>query len=281
MTNGILTNINGVWRNLSTPFVNINGVWRESDVMINAGGVWREQHPRELDESDILGFRLVYKLVEDAYHPEHPMLRTNRGIPSEIRLTGEHVGYMDTTNKGIIFRYLREGYKDDPAYLGWKYEGLLKYEAHLYAVLIDESVVDIISSTTPATERILPHGSIPHYITNKFSKLDITMEAWVVYESYGYYMNGWNSLFNKDQLLDPTRYPNKELHKNMKHLNSYIILPVEKRDKAFDSVASIGIARDMTSEDTNMVGSYGTLTHTIFDINVNGVSKPFVVELYH
>lgn len=278
---GILTNINGVWRTVQTPLVNINGVWRDSDIMVNSHGVWREQHSCQLRERDIVGFRMIYKYSDNASHHAFPNLKPNKKVPAEIQLTGEHVGYMNLTEKGIIFRYVREGYKDDPAYLGWNHEGILKYEGRIYAVLSDDTILDIPACTTSGVYMDQQFGSIPHYMTNLFSNLTITLEAWVIYESYGYHMEGWNNLLYKDPFIDPTNYPDKELHKNIKTLNSYIILPVEKRDKAFDSVASIGIARDMTSAEDNMIGSYGTLSHTIFNITVNGVSKPFVIELYH
>ncbi len=278
---GMLTNINGVWRTIQTPLVNINGVWRDSDVMVRHNGVWREQHNSRLKERDIIGFRMVYKYVENALHPEFPNLKPNKKVPAEVQLTGENTGSMDLTEKGIVFRYVREGYKDDPAYLGWKDEGLLKYEGRMYAVLTDDTILDIPACTTSNVSLDQQYGSIPYYMTNLFSDMVITLEAWVTYESYGYYMNGWNNLFYKEPFIDPTNYPDKDLHKNIKTLNSYIILPVEKRNRTFDSVASIGIARNMTSAENNMIGSYGALSHTIFNITVNGVPKPFVIELYH
>ena len=54
---------------------------------------------------------------------------------------------------------------------------------------------------------------------------------------------------------------------------------VAVRDEYFDSVSTIGIARDMQTPVNNMVGSYGVLSHTIFSINLNGKDMPFMMAI--
>lgn len=277
----MFVNINGVQRKIIGSYADVNGVMRENTVMVNDKGVWRSQFKQKLEESDILGFRMVYVLDESSTHPDYPHLVTNRKIPANISITGDHPGYMDLTEKGIVFRYMRQHPEgDNPPSKDWQDNGLLRYEGHLYAVLVDDTIIDIPVSTTPAAKT--NDVSVPSHTTTMFDNLRVTIEAWVTYESYGYYMQGWNNLFYSDAFLDPTKYEDREVHKNLKRLNSYVILPIWEREDAFDPIASIGIARDTNIDDfTDMVGSYGALKHTIFNIMVNNVSKPFVIECYN
>lgn len=270
------TNINGVWREMWSGHAMINGVWRDLDSWVNVNGVWRETFKHGIEESDIAEFRLVYKFMEVAKHPDYPNLSVNRNLPIIVKLTGDTLGSVDMNQKGIVFEYSNEDYPT---------EGIAVYRGDLYAVLTNNEIINVgLSISDAASDKRIP-GNVPGineaWATNKLSNLSITIEGYALYESYGYYMAGWNSIFSKEQFLDTTNYPDKGPHKNKLLLNSYDILPIEKRVDTFDSAAYIGIARDMTSESNNMIGSYGVLDHSISAITVNGVSKPFVVELYN
>lgn len=270
----IYNKINGVWRELWTSHVKIDGVWRESNVLTMVNGVWRENHTHLLEEKDIIGFRIVYKKSETKKHPDFPHLSYNHKIPVNVRLGGDSIGSMDLHLKSIIFEYFRENPEE---------EGILMYEGHLYAVLNNNIIVDIGNSQNNSNdERRNPEipGISEIWYTDRLNPLSIQIQGYELYESNGYYMNGWNSLFEKDNFLDPTDYPDKEYHKNIHRLNSYNILPLDKRIDDFRAIANIGIARDMTSEVHNMIGSYGVLDQTIEIIWVNGVKKPFTMEIY-
>lgn len=268
--------INGVWRDTWAPYANIDGVWRELDAWACVNGVWRQIYDHTIYESDILGFRMVYKIMDRARHPKHPELVMNNDLPVVVGLTGENASVMDTSMKGIVFEYFREEYEK---------EGMLVYKGDLYAILKNDQLVNVgLTRSTSVDDGRIP-SNIPGvdeaWSTNKLANLTITMDGYVLYESNGYHMDGWNSLFSMKQFLDESSYPDKIPSKASHQLDSYIITPLEERDDDFDTSAYIGIARNMTSDTGNMIGSYGLLDHTISAIKVNGIPKPFVFEIYN
>lgn len=268
--------INGVWRDLWSSQAMINGVWRDLESWVNINGVWRESFKHNIEESDIIGFRMIYKLMNVAKHPDYPKLTVNKDLPVIVTLSGKNQGKMDGSTKGILFQYSNEEYEK---------EGIIVYRGDLYAELATGQIVNVGMSISDVGCDVRTPGNIPGMIeswsTNKLGKLSITMNGYVLYNATGYSMAGWNSLFNKNQFIDPSDHSDQGPYKNKLQLNSYNILPIENRIDSFDSAAYIGIARDMTSDTGNMIGSHGVLDHTITAIYVDGVSKPFVVELYN
>lgn len=271
----IMQNINGVWRETWSTSVNINGVWRDATVYSNMNGVWRQNYANEITEDDIIGFRIVYKLNKNKKHDILTHLSYNPDLPAHMLLTGETAGFMDLNEKGVIFEYDRT-YPDR--------EGIMMYEGKLYAVLKNDCVIDVCQTKEFWSDDDRLPSNAPDitevWATSKISNISITIQAHLAYESNGFYFAGWNSFFNKTQYTDPTSFPVDE-DKKVFSMNSYNILPISNRDNTFDTVASIGIARDVHTKDTNMVGSYGNIDHTIFWITVNGVNKPFVFEIYN
>lgn len=271
----ILPKINDANRNLWAASANINGVLRDLNAWSNINGVWRENHKHAVEESEIVGFRMIYKLMEKAVHPDYPKLIVNNNLPVITKLTGDRIGDMSGTTKGIVFEYSKEEYEK---------QGIMVYRGDLYAVLQNEQLVNVgMSISDAASDKRIPTapGVKESWCTNKLANLFIQITGYMAYESYGYFMSGWNSMFTTEQFIDPSNYPDKGPHKNKFPLNSYSILPIEERVSTFDSASYIGIARDMTSETNNMIGSSGTIDHTISAISVNGIEKPFVIELYH
>lgn len=272
----VSTKVNGVWRNLWSSQAMVNGVWRDLDSWSNVNGVWRENFQHHIEESEIIGFRLVYRFIDQVKHPDFPHLPVNKKIPYNFKLTGEHIGVMDMTTKGVLFQYFREGYPE---------EGVVVYRGDLYAYLLGERLVNVGMAISEVGKDARIPGNTPgiteFWSTNKLNKISININGYVLYDSSGYFMSGWNSLFSTNQFLDQSNYPDKGPHKNRFQLNSYNILPIGSRENTFDSAAYIGIARDMSSETNNMIGSYGDLDQTISSITVNGLPRPFVVEIYH
>lgn len=271
----VSTKINGVWRNLWSSQAMVNGVWRDLDSWSNVNGVWRENFRHDIEESEIIGFRLVYKSISQITHPDFPKLSVNKNIPYNIKLTGDHIGIMDMTTKGILLQYFREGYPE---------EGIVAYRGDLYAYLTLDRLVNVGMCISEVGKDARIPGNVPtiteSWSTNKLNKISISINGHVFYNSSGYFMAGWNSLFSTKQFLDTSNYPDKGPHKDILRLEPYHILPTGSREDTFDPAAYIGIARDMTSETNNMIGSYGELDHTISSILVNGLPKPFIVELY-
>jgi hypothetical protein len=162
-------------------------------------------------------------------------------------------------------------------------EGIIVYEGRLYAILVTGEIVNVCIVHGNNTNKIHEDEIISDvssiYEVRYMDHLDISIDGHILFEDYGYYIAGWNNLFNTKPVLDQTIYPNKIPHRKILDINSYNITPSYNRDEYFDSVATIGIARDMNDPVNNMVGSYGTLDHTIKKITLNGKDMPFVVEI--
>lgn len=266
--------INGVWRNVWSSHVRINGVWRDVNGFVKIDGIWRETYRNAIEPEDVLGFHMVYTFSENKTHPDHPSLKATHDLPVTFNLTGEHIGSMDYSTKGVVLDYVHEyPYK----------EGIVAYDGHLYAELLDGTYVDLGLTKVPgeSDDRIRdPIGINESWSTSKVSNLDITITGYTFHECHGFYTAGWNNLFStEDNIIDIS-----ELHgdpdSSIIRLEKYSILPLSSRDTNFSPMACIGIARDMHTVNKNMVGSYGRLDHTISHIFMNGIEKPFVIEYY-
>jgi len=62
-------------------------------------------------------------------------------------------------------------------------------------------------------------------------------------------------------------------------IKQLILIPHKRRSNDFVPYARIGICRALKPYET-MMGSYGIIDHTIEAITVNGVQKPFSIEVY-
>jgi hypothetical protein len=267
--------INGTWREIWGSQTLVNGVWRDNDSYVNVNGMQRLIHRHTLSEDDIMGFLIVYKLSTTRTHEDYPDLKYNENIPTKIGLTGANVGKMDMTQKGVIFEYSNDNPDE---------EGIKMYEGALYAMLTNESIIDVINpkDSIGYDERV--PGITPEisevWSTNRTSELAITMTGKMSYEDNGYFIDGWNGLFTKIKHLDESYFPDKDYKSHTYNLEKNIILPTMGRNELFNPIAEIGIVRDMHTSVKNMVGSYGLLDQTISSIIVNGVPKPFVIEIY-
>lgn len=265
--------INGVWKEVWGTYVKVDGVWRDVDMSTKVDGVWRTTHVNDIKESDINEFHLIYKLNPNKEYPDYPNLKTNLNMPVTFALTGDNFGMNDST-KGVIYHYERFGNE----------QGILMYEAHLYAVLQNGCIIDVSSSKNTKVnnddQRIPgPTIDIPEvWITSRMKSLSIQLEGYTFYEAFRYHMHGWNSLFDNNQHLLPDPYTSDIPYRDTNLIDGRILFPVENRLSSYDNVASIGIARTLTDQE-NMIGAYGTMDHTIKSIKVNGVSKPFIIDI--
>lgn len=256
--------INGVWRKMRSNATLINGVWRNNNNFMTVNSVVRSIHNHEISEDEILGFKVIYKLSHTMTHPNYPNLSFNNDIPATLSLTGSNIGVMDTSKKGVLYQYSNK-YPD--------IEGIKMYEGTLYAILLDESYINI-------GKKVDESDSDEEWSGSRFSNTVIEIDGRILFEDNGYFIDGWNSLFTKINYLDKSYFPNKDYNSYIKPLLNHKIYPIGARDNDFGSIAKIGIARDMSTSKKNMVGSYGLLDHTISSIKVNGIIKPFVIEIY-
>lgn len=267
--------INGVIRDTTESLSKINGVWRENiNGWTKINGVWRDGHNQAINPNHIVGFKFCYTLNKNRIHHDIPYLSYNPNIPYRFDITGETSTTMDQTEKGVVFEYLR----DEP-----EEEGIVVYEGRLYAVLDNGSLVNVSAVVGNNNDKIHEDELISEFSSihdlGRLNNLNITIVASVAFEDYGYYFNGWNNIFNTKPFIDQTIYPDKMQYRKTLKLDNYNILPTHIRDEYFDSVSTIGIARDMQTPVNNMVGSYGVLSHTIFSINLNGKDMPFMMAI--
>lgn len=267
--------INGVSRNTHSSYSKVNGVWRNNiSGWAKVNGVWRCTDNSAIDEKNILGFKLIYTLNATRIHHDNPNLKYNSNIPHIMKLTGDTIGSLDFNDKGIVFEYSREKPEE---------EGIIVYEGRLYAMHINGSLINVCSVYGSNTNKLYEDQIISEISTihevGRIDHLDIKLYGTVIFEDYGYYFNGWNNLFNMKPVIDQSIYPDKKPYKKVLPILSYNILPSHTRDEYFDSCATVGIARDMSSRTNNMIGSSGYMYHSINKITVNGIDKPFVVDI--
>ena len=271
----ISNSINGVNRDIINASSKVNGVWRNNvDGLVKVNGVWRSAYQQSINPKDVIGFKLIYTLNSSRIHHDNLRLKFNPNIPYEFHVTGDTVGNMDLLNKGVVFEYKRDNHEE---------EGIIVYEGRLYAQLINGQLINVCQTFGNNKGKIHEDEIISEFTSiqnvGKLNDLDIKISGYVLFEDYGYYFAGWNNLFNTKPFIDQTIYPDKHLYKKKLQLNSYNILPIHERDEYFDSVATIGIARDMETPIYNMNGSYGVLDHTISRITLNGNDMPFDIEI--
>lgn len=269
-------NIDGVWRPCWTNYVKIDGVWRDTDSWAKINNVWRETHRYEITADDILGFRMVYVRSDDIRHPDHPDLGFNDAIPRVVIASGKSPSSMDLEPKGILFRYDRDRFKE---------EGTVVYKGKLYAVLLDDQLVDVCATLDPSTMEDKVNTGIPEldvaWITQRMSNVDIKIDGYIRYEAEGYNFCGWNRFFSTEDFISREGFPNKDLKQETKLIDDYKLYPPAVRSESFSDSCIIGIAREIDQTEDNMVGSHGSLSQDIHMITVNGQEKPFVVEIYH
>jgi hypothetical protein len=272
----ILNKINGVWREVWSSHVKIDGQWRDADVYTKIDGVWRNTYKQYLEEEDIIGFRLIYKLNINATYPLFPHLKTNTNLPVKFDIAGIDKN-MNFNAKNFTYIYSNKG----------NAEGLLKYEGTLYAILISGAIVNISGVVNADPNILLDQKGYDYYLgdswlSSKTSFLFIQIIGYTLYEANGYNLTGWNSIFDTREFLPPeqTLHPdNLEIGYDPVTNDRRVIIPVSKRLPTYNSIASIGIARDLKDPDHHMIGAHGSINHSIHGFMVNGVKKPFTVEI--
>jgi len=237
--------INCVWRDTITSSSKINNVWRNN---INGWSrincVWRSTHQQlSFDPKNVIGFKLIYTLNANRIHHDIPHLKYNPNIPYVFKLTGDTLGNLDYNRKGVVFEYKR----DDP-----EEEGIIIYEGRLYAMMVSGELINVCqmsgNNNGKESEDEMVSEFTNIYESSIVHDVDIKLHGYVLFEDYGYYFAGWNNLFNTKPFIDQTIYPDKIEYKKLLQIDDYIIQPMISRDEYFDSVATIGVARDMHSD---------------------------------
>lgn len=276
------TNVAGVQRRVINTYANINGVWRQSTEYVNIDGIYREIDDFSITESKIIGFKIVYISNHNAKYPDLPNLSYNPNIPATLSYIGNNAKSMDLLSKGVMFQY-NNTLEPDQLEDNLDQEGILKYTGHLYAFLANGLVVDVTpTNDIVGWETRYPVNSIPGmsetWNLNKMNNLDIQIYSKIQYRVNGINTEGWNRIFTKTNYtgqlspvhqMDEFTLPPEFIH----------ILPVSSRSDDFYEFAEIGIARDIHTPGRNMVGSHGYFSHNFVMVNVNGVSKPFAIEI--
>lgn len=246
-----MIDVNGVYRN-ATPYVNVNGVWRKATVYANALGAWRnvdDIKDEVADLNQITSFKVIYKKARFLHYSGHH-LHFNDNIRNVIEITGHDSHESNTNPKSLLFRYLNRDLTT---------QGIYVLEGIVYGVIGDNEIpLSTIESGPSAPDDV-----------------EIVIDSSYSCETYGPYAMGWNRLFAHEHCL-----PREDgyFKRSIISGNQYI-LPTYKRSTKYDTIALIGIARDLTSHKHTMVGSYGALSHNILSISLNGKALPFTLEI--
>lgn len=275
-------NINGVQRRVINAYANINGVWRSSSTYVNIDGVYREIDDFSITENKIIGVKIAYISNHNPKYNDLPHLKYNPKIPASLSATGTSKS-MDKTPKGVTFQYTNK-LEPDQLYDEEDQEGILLYQAHLYALLVNGLVVDITStkdvigweSRHPITA--IP-GTAESWSINKMNNLHIQVYTKLGYVVNGVNTEGWNRILTETNYIG-TLDPYNQFDEFVLPPDFIDVLPIEKRSEDFYELAEIGIARDLHTRDRNMVGSHGYFTHQWVKVTINGVDKPFSVDIY-
>lgn len=262
--------VNGEPRRLWSAHVNIDGIWRDADLDSKVSDRWRLNIRNELFEKDIVGFRMMYRKIDHIFSEDIPYLKHNDKLPVKFNVTGAS-SQMDMIQKGVLYFYTTEDVKIRME------EGILLYGGELYAVLISgETVLVSTSKNTSSVEdiRFNPGNGIEEaWITSRVKNLRIDIQGYTKRDQTGNYW-GWNTFFdNVEEIFDVNEPTPRDIHRNR------VILPIEKRVSTYDAFSLIGIARNVSQVANNMLNSHGTISHTISEVLVNGVNKPFTVEI--
>jgi len=248
-------NVNGVFREPPEVASLVNGVWRKhKKIFININGVFRNTFNKKERPLVVKHFIIEYALNKFRKHPDFPTLRYNRKIPYKFQINKyNYLSNLDLNEKSLLFEYNNSKYEE---------EGIIMFEGHIYLVTLADEKIDI--------------GQIP--IDYRLHDINLTISYEVVDENYGYEVFGWNSIFSANQFIHSKGKPDV-INQYHSRVNDMIIAPEWKRNEDYNPTLDIGIARDMTHPNKNMIGSRGVMTHTIYDIKVNGESKPFQIEI--
>ena len=244
--------VNGVWRSINN-YTNLNGIWRKKNEWECINGVWRtgSQETFPFTSEDIAGFKMIYRRSYDTRYSRFPDMVDNPNIPASATITGSHD--FDEEASSILFQYSN----DDP-----EIEGLCVYTGTLYALTYNGDLIAV--------------SDIMDSALNPEPDMEISVKGYTLYENHGPAVPlGWNRFFSFEDNI-PTDI-NQD--KNTYFMNPYAILPTYKRIGSYGLISMIGIARNMTNREFNMVGSRGVLDHTIQKIFLNGVSMPFTINL--
>lgn len=275
--------IDGAQRRAINAYSNINGVWRQSSTYANIDGVYREIDNFSITEDKIIGVKIAYIADHNAKYDDLPDLKYNPNIPASLSTTGSSKS-MDLTPKGVMFQYTNK-LEPDQLYDEEDQEGILMYRAHLYALLVNGLMIDITSTKdVVGWESRHPITAIPgmaeSWSINKMNNMHIQIYAKLGYVVNGINTEGWNRILTKSNYLG-TLDPYHQYDEFTLPADFVTVLPIEERAEDFYELAEIGIARDLHTKIRNMVGSYGYFTHHWVKVNINGVDKPFSVEIYN
>lgn len=267
---------NGVWRDTWANYTRVNGVWRANSNYVRVNGVMRQVYKYDIDEDDLIGFRLVYTLDKERVHPKFPHLKYNPNLPVKIDITGDTIGGLSVDRKGVVYEYFRE----HPEIEGTKF-----YVGTLYAIISDGYLINLATVTENIGEEWqytanIPGGEIAwHSARPRNLCVDIALE--LRYEDYGYFIGGYNHFMGTDDVMDNYGAPPPhDANREVITYEPFSVLPIHKRPETFNGDIAIGIARDNNSKYANMLGNHGILDQTIHRIMVNGLRKPFIIEVY-
>jgi hypothetical protein len=269
--------VNGQWREIWSAHVKVDGFWRDIDLRPHINGDWTPTHRHTIVSDDVKAVRIIYSRNDEIKHPLFPNMKTNLNMPITTVVSGTDGKAYSMYPKGIILNYERFGYE----------EGKLLFEGRLYLELMNGCFIDVAGTTdtwfnNKDERRKGPTSEIKEvWTTNRIKEMDIRMKYYTLYEAFRYNMYGWNSFFSNQHFLpENPRIEDASDRKKFNPDKPIILNPKKDRPSDFVPYTLIGICRALKPYET-MTGAYGIIDHTIEEITVNGVKKPFSVEIYN
>ena len=268
---GIPNNIDGTWRDVQSAHVRINGVWRSTDFWTRIKGIYRMAYTGASELAmDLVGFRIQYQIDPTIRYPSLPHLTYNERLPVSANITGAVGDEMTLEEKSIIYQYRNTDVDQ---------EGILVYRGTLYGVTYLGTLIDLGALESDPSQDGYRFDQNQPDARNQTEGVSIAIYGSILHESYGYFTSGWNQFLRDTSCIDVEPRMDFSVYRLTERMEGDSVLPLANRRKDYSPLIRIGIARNLTKADENMIGSFGVFDHTVSKIYLNGNTMPFSMEI--
>lgn len=248
--------IDGIWKKAVSAHAKIGKEWHDAQIFSKSGGKW-DMNDMTLN---IKGIKIVYRLapMAEQYNPLTPHLFYNPNLPARFFIGGESSDY-NFHYQGVTLRYWAHSDYE---------EGVQKYKGSIYLVLENGREFEI---------------SRPNELDPIFDgmKIDFFGLGFTQRDGDHRTLIGWNSILTDEQHLKDTIISKDEYYTHIIN-GMYPFDPtvvIGDRPENYQPYLDIGIARNTSRVEYNMLGTQGFIDQTIFQVRLNNVPIPFLVVI--
>lgn len=265
----IFIRMNGLWKEVEQPYVKVDGKIRTTDVYTRVDGKPRLVFGK-VKASEIIGFRMVYYVKQDAEYIDIPDLKFNPNLPVRMSPT-DHANHMDDYGKGVVYEFFDTNVNE---------EGILMYEGRLLAMLKNGMLLDIFGNPDP-----IPGLDAPLVTKSMDFTLSVTYD--VRYQGYGLHTRGWNSMWSSTQFLKPDTTNANYFHEDVRFTSNHMLVPVGDtsacrelraiglKDLTYDRAASM-VKEVMDLDDDVDRSTYAASTYFESDVQCPGLTNSYI-----